>query len=637
LLHYVLFVTLQLFETRPWKQVMVRPIQIITVLTLAAFSCPGVIAQQDPLDQGNADSILMIVSGPNIPANDSSVAVELYFYNDVQDLDAATVGFSWVNPNLQMDSAGLSAGADSAFDFLEYLYYKDDLDSTNLRRLFQFAGVRLFGSGLPAGPTPKLVATYWFHLEAWNMNDSLCFDTLTFSDGTKLKFISGETDQYRSVWRRPECVYAEAYAGPVWYVDTAGDDLAGDGSPGNPFKTIQKSVDTATGGDTVRVAPGTFTGDGNRDINFGGKSIVLKSKDGPEVTIIDCGGSIPDPHRGFFFAGGETSTSIVDGFTIKNGYEQYGGGIRCLSSSPTIVNNIITGNSAEFGGGISCESSTSPTVSGNTIIDNTVTVSGGGIHCWASNPTIGGNSVKGNAAQNGGGVYCGGNSSAIINHNTIVGNSASYDGGGFYCISNSNPIISNNTIVDNSSGHQGSGLFLHDSSPTLESTILAFNSGGAITCGTVTSAAILICCDVYGNDGGDWVGCIADQAGIDGNFSTDPLFCDSAAGEFYIDSLSQCAPDHPNNGCGILIGAKEPACLAVCCTGPTMGNVDCQGIIDVGDVTEMIKLLFISVGQEFCCEEEADLDFSSVVDVGDLTMLIQSLFITLDPLDPCPY
>ena len=31
-------------------------------------------------------------------------------------------------------------------------------------------------------------------------------------------------------------------------------------------------------------------------------------------------------------------------------------------------------------------------------------------------------------------------------------------------------------------------------------------------------------CDVYGNEGGDWTDCIADQLGQDGNISADPLF-----------------------------------------------------------------------------------------------------------------
>lgn len=77
------------------------------------------------------------------------------------------------------------------------------------------------------------------------------------------------------------------------------------------------------------------------------------------------------------------------------------------------------------------------------------------------------------------------------------------------------------------------------------------------------------------------------------------------------------------------------ACEVSCCTGPTTGNVDCTGIIDIGDVTVMIQNLFITLNNP-CCQDEADIDQSGLVDIGDLTVLISSLFITLNPMPDCP-
>lgn len=127
--------------------------------------------------------------------------------------------------------------------------------------------------------------------------------------------------------------------------------------------TIQAGIDAAVDGDTVLVADGTYTGDGNRDIDFKGKAITVKSENSAENCIIDCQSIWVDPHRGFYFHSGEIETSVVDGFTIKNGWvDDDGGGIYCYYSSPTITNTTITENSALSGGGIYCFYHSFPTL-----------------------------------------------------------------------------------------------------------------------------------------------------------------------------------------------------------------------------------------------------------------------------------
>ncbi len=80
-----------------------------------------------------------------------------------------------------------------------------------------------------------------------------------------------------------------------------------------------------------------------------------------------------------------------------------------------------------------------------------------------------------------------------------------------------------------------------------------------------------------------------------------------------------------------------------CCTGASVGDVDCSGgVVDMGDLTRLIDHLFISLG-DYCCIEEADMDFSGQpspefndVDMTDLTILVDHLFISLAPLSACP-
>jgi hypothetical protein len=95
-------------------------------------------------------------------------------------------------------------------------------------------------------------------------------------------------------------------------------------------------------GDTLLVGPGTYV----ENIDFHGKNVLLKSRQGPEKTIIDGNraGSVVS------FAGGENPNARLDGFTLRRGSGTvtkngvYGGGIYCSSSSPTIIRNVIVEN-----------------------------------------------------------------------------------------------------------------------------------------------------------------------------------------------------------------------------------------------------------------------------------------------------
>jgi len=66
-------------------------------------------------------------------------------------------------------------------------------------------------------------------------------------------------------------------------------------APGE-YQTIQAAIGAALDGDTVLVADGTYTGEGNKNLDFKGKAIIVRSENGASATIIDCEGE----GRGFF-------------------------------------------------------------------------------------------------------------------------------------------------------------------------------------------------------------------------------------------------------------------------------------------------------------------------------------------------
>lgn len=148
-----------------------------------------------------------------------------------------------------------------------------------------------------------------------------------------------------------------ATGGPVSYhVDVAdGNDLNDGLSRETAFATIQRGIDAAVDGSTVLVWPGVYTGDGNRDLDFGGKAITVRSENGPSYCIIDCNGSPNEPHQGFTFQSGEGPNSILSGFTVTGGYsnDKYWQLINCEPNcTPRIINCLFRGNSSGvFGGG----------------------------------------------------------------------------------------------------------------------------------------------------------------------------------------------------------------------------------------------------------------------------------------------
>ena len=196
---------------------------------------------------------------------------------------------------------------------------------------------------------------------------------------------------------------AEAAMATTWYVDIATCSGSGSGTQLDPFCAIQEGLDFAGNGDTVLVADGTYTGIGNRDLDFAGKAITLRSIGGATNCIIDAGGSAADHHRGFDFDDEETEASIVNGFTITGGYATYGGGIRCnYGASPTLCNCVLSGNAAQWQGG-GLYNTGNPTLT-NCLFAGNEAEAGGGLYSEHDSPVITNCTFTGNRASVGGGI-----------------------------------------------------------------------------------------------------------------------------------------------------------------------------------------------------------------------------------------
>ena len=410
------------------------------------------------------------------------------------------------------------------------------------------------------------------------------------------------------------------------------------------YPTIQAAIDAADGGDTVIVAPGIYTGDGNRDIDFKDKAITVRSADpnDPNIvaaTVIDCNGSDIEQHRGFSFYRGEGLDSILAGFTITNGYaDDWGSAISCRDySSPTIRNCIITGNVNGYGGGIYCIYYASPTISNCTI--------------------------SGNSAMRGGGIYCYDNGNATISNSIITGNSSLDSGGGIYC-KYSDITINNCTLANNQSDSQGGGITSWDSTATVTNSIIWGNtaptgpeaavlSGSAVTVSYSDFTAYV--------DGGSTL-----NYGL-GNIYVDPCFVDPCNGDYHLKSqgwrwdenvghgspwkgdylTSRCIdagnpgsplgdelltiPNDPNQDWGVNLrinmgayGGTVQASMAPY-NWALLGDLSNDGTADFVDFAGQAKDWLITAN-----EQPGDLTRDSIVGIEDLAALVEDWLQTTD-------
>jgi len=214
----------------------------------------------------------------------------------------------------------------------------------------------------------------------------------------------------------------------------------------------------------------------------------------------------------------------------------HGAGAVLYNSAPVFENVVFTGLAADYGGAVSCS---------------------------ASSPTFLRCRFMHNAARAVGGAVNGTQSSLPVFEDCLfVGNTAAV-GGTLNAAHGSAATLIGCTVVEGAAGVAAGLATWNAPGSSLERTILTGGSGGRGWDGDAASAPAALCTDIFGNEGGDWVGALAGLDGADGNLSADPQFCyaGNVDNPYGLNEYSPCAPA-ANPGCG-QIGAFAVSCLFV--------------------------------------------------------------------------
>jgi gingipain R len=299
------------------------------------------------------------------------------------------------------------------------------------------------------------------------------------------------------------------------------------------FDTIEEAVGAANDETIIFLGDGSFSGLGNVDVDCYGKNVTIRSQSGdPSQCEIDCDGNEENTHRWIWFAEGQEAHELrIEGVGVRNAYvnSSRGGAISADPGALHLVNCRFESNeSGQAGGAIFCN--------GALVAEECGFFS--------------------SRAEEGGAIDVSG--SAVLSGCTMVANGEAVEGRscwGGALRAEGDLSMTKCTLWQNYASSSGA-VELHGTfSATVDETIISSTTyGSAVSIddegvGTVT----LSCCDLFGNDGGDWVGEIADQLGQRNNISLDPEFCFASEWNFMLIPSSPCGPRH--YGCQEGMGA----------------------------------------------------------------------------------
>ncbi|HNS41351.1 MAG TPA: choice-of-anchor Q domain-containing protein [Taishania sp.] len=271
----------------------------------------------------------------------------------------------------------------------------------------------------------------------------------------------------------------------------------GDGSSWeNAMDNIQNAID-ASGVSKVFVAIGnypisTYTVMKNNVAIYGGfdpdngiddltDTRILPNVSINEGSVLD-GGNTITPIRNY--NNGLNNTAILDGFTIKNGRDIYGGAIYNSNAAALYRNLVLKNNEATTSGG-AIYNVNSPAVYIGVIIEGNTAQYGGGLQNVNSSPSFTNAIIRNNTATMatagaGGGAVFNQNSNASFVNCLIENNTTEFQGGAFVNLSGV-PTLTNVTIANNSATVDFSGLDVRGDSVIVNNSIIFGTNNGDIS------------------------------------------------------------------------------------------------------------------------------------------------------------
>ena len=331
--------------------------------------------------------------------------------------------------------------------------------------------------------------------------------------------------------------------------------------------TIQAALNTAAPGDTILLADGIYTGPGNKNIHFPAKSLTLMSRsDDPALCIIDCEGHKEQEAFGFRLNFPADNKVVIKGITIANSWIKASGGALAINNNaPTIANCVFKNNEIAkgrngTGGAVMVGAASFPEFLDCVFENNRAADAGGGINFAVAGGRVIRCVFRDNWALHGGsGIYMG-QSEVEIRDCLFTGNNC---GPGNWGSSLHFDRVECRGVVINCtfSGDRAPDEVIfarRGASPTIKNCLIAFNGPG-VALNFEGTPVTIEGCNIFGNQGGDWVGELTDWDLAGGNFSADPMFCNLPGDSFALGSGSPCLPE--NNSTGSLVGALGQGCL----------------------------------------------------------------------------